>query len=252
MLNVVRRSQIQGLVAMDSSTVSHLGEIEAVWLDETGKVTYLSSSVGYIPLEQVADITNDVLSTYGRLVIDAPENVSHLDRKQVQSVTRMPLGWVEDFLFDWHTGEVAAYILTGKIAETFGECAVLAPDDVEEITLEGLILREGAEKRLKPRSKGLEGFLSEKSQQVQHLVKVMGSHLHHLIHPHDQPEIVQVRINEVMDELATLDEPDHNALQEAIAYLHEHWQSLQQSISRSENRAKSALASAWRHLTAKH
>lgn len=251
MLNIVRRSQIQGLIAMDSSTVSHLGEVEEVWLDATGRVAYLSGRDGYLPLDQVAGISNTALSTYGRLVVEMPENIQRLYKLSVQSSMGEPLGWVEDFLFDWHSGEIAAYILAGQIAESLDKYAVLYPGDVEEITVEYLTMREGAQEHLKPELEGLRGFLSEKSQQVQHLVKVMGDRLHHLISPQDPPEVVRVKIKDVSDELATSSEHDHHALQEATAYLHEQWESLQQSINRSSKRAKSALDSAWRHLTGK-
>lgn len=251
MLNIVRRSQIQGLIAMDSSTISHLGEVEEVWLDATGKVTYLSGSAGYLPLEQVANISNTALSTYGRLDVDAPTNLRHLDQLEVQSSLGEPLGWVEDFLFDWHTGEIAAYILAGRLAESLGEYAVLYPEDVQEITVGHLVIREGAQDHLKPESEGLQGFLSEKSQQVQHLVKVIGDRVHHLISPQDRPEVVRVKVKAVSDEIAASNHHDHNALQEATAYLHEQWESLQESISRSGNRAKTALDSAWKHLTGK-
>jgi sporulation protein YlmC with PRC-barrel domain len=251
MLNVVRHSQIQGLIAMDGSTIAHLGEVEAVWLDEMGKVAYLSGAAGYFPLEQVAAISNTALSTYGRLVVDAPENLQRLDQRVVKSSIGEPLGWVEDFLFDWHTGEIVAYILAGQIAESLGEYAVLYPADVEEMTVEYLMIHEGAQEHLKPESEGLQGFLSEKSQQVQHLVKVIGDRVHHLISPHDRPEVVRVKVKQVSDEMAASGEHDHPALQEATAYLHEQWESLQQSISRTGRRAKSALDSAWKHLTGK-
>jgi uncharacterized protein YrrD len=251
MLNVVRRSQVQGLIAMDGSTVSRLGEVEEVWLDETGKVAYLSGSAGYLPLEQVANISNQALSTYGWLAIDVPENLHRLSQLAVRSVRGEPLGWVEDFLFDWHTGRIVAYILAGQIAESLGESAVLYPEDVEEMTVEYLMICEGAEERFKPESEGLQGFLSEKSHQVRHLVKVIGDRVHHLISPDDRPEVVRVKVKEVSDEIAASGHHDHNALQEATAYLHEQWESLQQSISRSGSRAKTALNSAWKHLTGK-
>jgi sporulation protein YlmC with PRC-barrel domain len=251
MLKIVRRSQIQGLIAMDASTVSHLGEVEEVWLDEMGRVAYLSGPAGFVPLAQVADISYQALSTYGRLVIEAPENIRRLYRLAVQSSRGEPLGWVEDFLFDWHTGEIAAYILAGQIAESLGEYAVLYPEDVEAITVEHLIIREGTQERLKPESEGLGGFLSEKSHQVQQLVKVLGDRLHHLISPDDRPEVVRVKVKQVSDELATSGEHDHNALQEATAYLHEQWESLQQGIGRAGDRAKAAFDAAWKQLTAK-
>lgn len=251
MLNVVRRSQINGLIAMDSSTISHLGEVKEVWLDNAGKVAYLSGSTGYLPLEQVANISNIALSTYGQLDIDTPKNLRYLDQLAVQSSLGEPLGWVEDFLFDWHTGEIAAYILAGQISESLGEYAVLYPEDVAEITVGHLVMHEGAEKRLKPESEGLRGFLSEKPQQVQHLVKVIGDRVHHLISPQDQPEVVRVKVKAVSDEIAASNHHDHHALQEATAYLHEQWKSLQESINHSGDRAKTALDSAWKHLTGK-
>jgi sporulation protein YlmC with PRC-barrel domain len=251
MLNIVRRSQVRGLIAMDGSTISHLGEVEEVWLDETGKVAYLSGTAGYLPLEQVAAISNQALSTYGRLVVDMPDNLQRLHRLTVHSSIGESLGWIEDFLFDWHTGDIAAYILAGQIAEPLGEYAVLYPEDVAEIVGEYLMIREGSQERLKPESEGLRGFFSEKSHQVRDLVKVMGDRLHHLIAPDDQPEVVRVKVKDVSDEIAASGEHDHNALQEATAYLHEQWESLQQSISRSGSRAKSALDSAWKHLIRK-
>lgn len=253
MLNVVRRSQLHGLIAMDGSTISHLGEVEEVWLDETGKVAYLSGSAGYIPLEQVANISNQALSTYGRLIVDAPANLQRLYQLSVHSSRGEPIGWIEDFLFDWHTGEIAAYILAGQIAESLRESIVLYPEDVEEIAVGYLVMREGTQERLKSEAEGLRGFFSEKSDQVKHLVKVIGDRLHHLVSPSDHPEVVRVKVKqvsqEVGDELAASGDHDHSALQEATAYLHEQWESLQKNISRSGSRAKTALNSAWKRLT---
>ena len=249
MLNVVRRSQIRGLIAMDSSTVSHLGEIEEVWLDESGKVAYLSGSAGYLPLGQVADISHQALSTYGRLVIESPGNLQKLYQLAVVSSMGEPLGWVEDFLFDWHTGDIAAYILAGQIAASFGAYAVLQPEDVAMIATEHLTICEGAQKRLTPEPEGIRGFLSEKSQQVRQAVKVISDRLHHLLSPHDQRDVVQVKVKQVSDELKADGQHDHHTLQEATDYLHDQWESLQQSINRSSRRAKSALDSAWKHLT---
>ncbi len=251
MFNVIRRSQLQGLIAMDGSTISHLGEIEEVWLDETGKVVYISGTAGYIPLEQSANMRSQALSTYGNLVVDAPADLRQLHQLAVQTALGEPLGWVEDFLFDWHTGEIAAYILAGQIAESLGAFVVLYPEDVEEIAAAYLKTREGVQAHLKPESEGLRGLLSEKSQQVRHLVQVISDRVHHLISPHDRPEVVRVKVKDVSDELAASGEHDHTALQEATTYLHEQWESLQQSVDRSRRRAKLALDSAWKHLTEK-
>lgn len=251
MLNVVRRSQVKGLIAMDGPTITHLGEVEEIWLDDMGQVAYLSGTAGYLPLGQIATISDQAVSTYGRLIVEAPANLRHVDRLAVQSALGEPLGWIDDFLFDWHTGEIVAYILAGSIAEPFGEPVTLYPDDVEKLTLEALIVRTGAPERLKPASEGLQGFLSEKSKQVQHLVNVIGDRLHHLISPHDHPDVVRVKVKQVSDELAASGHHDHPALQEATAYLHDQWESLQQSISRSRRRATAALHAAWQHLTSK-
>lgn len=251
MLNIVRRSQIRGLMALDGSTLSHLGEVEEIWLDDAGRVAYLSGRAGYLPLGQVADVSHQALSTYGRLVMEVPADLQSLYQLAVHSALGEPLGWVEDFLFDWHTGEIVAYLLAGQIAESLGESVVLYPDDVAALTVDQLILREGAEARLQPESEGLRGFLSEKSQQVRHLVKMIGDRLHHLITPHDKPEVVRVKVKQVSEELAASGEHDHSALQEATAYLHEQWENLQHSISRAGERAKAAFDAAWKHLTAK-
>jgi hypothetical protein len=158
---------------------------------------------------------------------------------------------VEDFLFDWQTGEIVAYILGGEAAVPFGGRAVLSPEDVQEIAISQAIVRADTKDRLKSESEGLKGLLSEKSHQVRKLVKTMGDRLHDLISPHEHPEVVRVKIKTVSDELAASGEHDRHALKEATDYLHEQWHHLQQSISRAGSRTKAALDSAWRQLTGK-
>jgi uncharacterized protein YrrD len=249
MLNVIRYSQIIGLIAVDGSTASHLGEVEEVWLDEMEQIAYLSSVEGYLPLEQVSGVGSSAVSTYGRIFVNAPMNLHRLHQLAVQSTLGEPLGWIEDFLFDWQTGEIAAYILAGDIAEPFGGRAVLSPKDVQEVVAERVIIREAAKDHLKSEAEGLKGFLSEKSHQVRNLVNEISNRLHYLISPHDKPEVVRVKIKEVSDELASSGEHDNHTLKEASDFLHEQWQHLQQSISRAGSRAKSALDSAWKQLT---
>ncbi|WP_019502925.1 PRC-barrel domain-containing protein [Pseudanabaena sp. PCC 6802] len=251
MINVVRYSQIVGLVTVDSSTSSRLGAVEEVWLDDSGRIAYLSGVTGYLPLEQVARIGTSAVSTYGHLVVNAPMELYRLHRLAVRSPAGEPLGWVEDYLFDWHTGEIVAYILAGAIADAFGERAVLLPGDVQAIAAETVIIREDAKARLSSEADGLKGFLSEKSHQVRHLVQVIGDRLHDLIAPHDRPEAVRVKIKMVSDELTSSGEHDRHVLQEATDFLHEQWHHLQQSISRASSRAKVALDSAWQHFTGK-
>lgn len=161
------------------------------------------------------------------------------------------MGWVEDFLFDWETGDVAAYILGGEIAAPFGGRAVLFPDDVEAIDAEAIIFKEDATNHLQSESEGLKGFLSEKSQQVKNLVKRMGDRLHSLVSTHDRPEVVRVKIKEVRDELAQSGQHDRNALEEASEFLQEKWEDFQQSVSRTGKRMKQAIDSAWKLLTHK-
>jgi uncharacterized protein YrrD len=251
MLNVVRRSQIVGLMAFDRSTASPLSQVEEAWLDETGRIAYLSGGMEYLPLEQVSSVGTEAIVTYGRLRVDAPTNLRRLHQLAVQSTQGQPLGWVEDFLFDWQTGEIVAYILSGEAAIPFGGRAVLYPEDVQEIAMSEAIVRADTKNRLKSESEGLKGLLSEKSQQVRKLVKTMGDRLHDLISPHDRPEVVRVKIKTVSDELASAGEHDRHALKEATDYLHEQWHHLQQSISRAGSRTKAALDSAWRQLTGK-
>lgn len=160
-------------------------------------------------------------------------------------------GWVDDFLFDWETGEIAAYILAGDIAAPFGGRAVLFPEDVQSIQAEVIVIKEGANKRLLNESEGLKGFLSEKSQQVKNLVNRMSSRLKSLVSPHDKPEVVRVKINEVRDELEPSLEHDKNALQQATEFLQDEWESFHQSLNRASDRVKKAFDSAWKHLTDK-
>ena len=249
MFNVVRYSQIVGLIAVDSSTTSHLGEVEEVWLDEMGRIAYLSSLEGYMSLEQMSGVGATAVSTYGRIYDRAPMNLRRLHRLVVRSTLDEPLGWIEDFLFDWHTGEIVAYILAGDIAEPFGGKAVLYPEDVREIIAEKVVVREGAKDRLKSEAEGLKGFLSEKSHQVRHLVRVISDRLHDLISPHDKPEVVRVKIETASNEFADSGEHDRHTLKEATDFLQEQWQHLQQSISRARSRAKSALDSAWKQIS---
>jgi len=251
MLNIIRYSQVIGLVAVDSSMNGHLGEVEEIWLDDAGRIKYFSSSEGYLPLEQVSGIGDRAVSTYGRLVMLRPGPLHRLHGLAVQSSMGEPLGRIDDFLFDWQTGQIAAYLLTGDIAAPFGGRAVLAPEDVREIVVERLTIRAGGEQQLTSEAGGLEGFLSEQSQQVRQLVRVMGDRLHDLITPEDRPEAVRVKIKQVSDELAGSDGNDRDALTAATQFLHDRWESLQQSISRTSHRTKAALESAWKQLTSK-
>ncbi|RMF21659.1 MAG: photosystem reaction center subunit H [Cyanobacteria bacterium J083] len=251
MMNVIRRSQIIGLSTMDASTATAYDQVEEVWVDENGRVVYLAGIAGYTPLEQVAVIGSDAVLTYATSLFEPPSDLVRLNRLQVTSPLSDPLGWIEDFLFDWETGEIAAYIVGGDIAEPFGGRAVLFPEDVETIDAEVVVIKEEAKDRLKSEAEGLKGFLSEKSQQVKNLVGTMGNRLRSLISPQDKPEVVHVKIKKVSDELAASGKHDKNALAEATEFLQDKWSDLQQSVSRTGQRMKSALDSAWKKLTHK-
>jgi uncharacterized protein YrrD len=248
MLNVVRRSQIIGWIAIDSSTANSFGELEEVWLDDSGRIAYFSGGETYLPVEKIAGVGMGAVSVYYPPVEDTPENLRRLHEITVESTLGENLGWVKDFLFDWQTGEIAAYIVAGEIAAPFGGRAVLYPEDIEEIAIDKVIIREDVKHQLEAESEGLKGFFSEKSQQVQHLVHIIGNRLHHLISPSDKPEVVRVKIKEVSDEVAASTNHPHYALQEATEFLQEQWHSLQQSIARAGKRAKSALDAAWKQI----
>lgn len=264
-MSVIRRSQLIGLMTMDGSTATKYDRVEEVWLDEDGRVVYLAGEEGYTPLEQVSVIGPDAVLTYSSNILmqslqrreppqraaslfEPTSNLRRLNRMQVSSSMSDPLGWVEDFLFDWETGDIAAYVLGGDIAEPFGGRAVLFPEDVEIIDAEAVIIKEGAKDHLQSEAEGLKGFLSEKSQQVKHLVKKMSNRLRSLVSAHDEPEVVRVKIREVSDELAA-GKHDKNALAEATEFVQDKWQDLQRSIERASKRTKSALDSAWKKLT---
>ncbi|WP_026735564.1 PRC-barrel domain-containing protein [Fischerella sp. PCC 9605] len=251
MINVVRRSQILGLMTMDSGSATRFDAVEEVWIDDRGRVTYLSGSQGYTPLEQVSVIGPDAVLTYSSTVVSQPTNLHRLYQLPVRSPMSDSLGWIEDFLFDWETGDIAAYILGGDIATSFGERAVLYPEDVEVIDAEAVVVREGAKERLKSESEGLKGFISEKSQQVRNLVKTMSDRLKSIVSPQDKPEVVRVKIKEVHDELEASGKHDKNILQQATQFLLAEWESFQESAHRAGDRVKHALDSAWKHLTKK-
>lgn len=248
MLTVVRHSQIQGLTAIDRATLSNLGPIQDTWVDGSQRVIYLSSPVGYLPLDQVADISPNVISTYGRLVVENPGQLQRLSRLSVQSFRGDQLGWVEDFLFDWHTGEIAAYVLAGRSVEPLGEHAVFYPDDVAAIAADCLRLRQDAHTGLVPESEGLQGLLSETPPPVRSLVKELSDRLRPLVSPHDHPEAVRVKVKAVSEELAAAGEHPPAILARATALLQQNWSSLQHSLARSGQRAKTALDNARRHL----
>lgn len=251
MMNVIRFSQIVGLMAMDGSTASKYDCIEEVWLDESGRVVYLSGRETHTPIEQISVVGNDAVLTYSSSFFQPAKDLFRLNRMQVSYPESDPLGWVEDFLFDWSTGEIVAYVLGGDISEPFDGRSVLFPDDIETIDAEAIIIKEEARNRLQSEAEGLKGFISEKSQQVRYIVRKMRDRLSSLIHPQDEPETIHIKIREVSDELAESGRHNRDTLKEATEFLHDRWSELQHNISRANKRMQSALDSSWQKLTHK-
>lgn len=251
MFSNIRFSQIIGLVAIDSATAAHLGKIQDIWVDNTGRIVYLSSAQGYLPLEQVAGVSTQAISTYGHLSIIPEGELRSLQRLAVLSSLNEPIGWIEDFVFDWHTGEITAYILSGNVASAWGDRAVLSPEDIREITGDTATLALGAPARLRSEAEGLQDFLSEKQHQVRQLIHELSDRLREMISPRDRPETVRVKIKTAIDEMADSDRADRHLLQEATDFLLDRWDSLQDYLHRAGIRSQRAMESAWKHLTGK-
>ncbi|EDX83374.1 hypothetical protein S7335_554 [Synechococcus sp. PCC 7335] len=254
MLNLIRYSQMVDLVAIDSGTSEYLGPIRDVWVDDTGRIVYLSSDRGYIPLIQVAGVSTQAVSTRG-LLIQSPPLLHRLKKLPIAASTKDNLeefdGWVEDFLFDWQTGEVTHYILAGKIAKEIGDRAVLAAEKVKTITAKAVVVEDDAQANLQSEASGLRGFLSEKQCQVRQLVHELSDRLHHQISADDTPQVVHVKIKAAGDDIAATNHPNQHLLAEAINFLHDHWEILQRSVRQANSRTQQALSSTWKQLTTK-
>ncbi len=89
-MNVIRRSQIIGLITMDGSTATEYDRVEEVWLDENGRVVYLAGSNGYTPLEQVSVIDPDAVLTYSSSFFEPSSNLRHFNcmRERKEFVTK--------------------------------------------------------------------------------------------------------------------------------------------------------------------
>ncbi|MFS8802155.1 photosystem reaction center subunit H [Synechococcus sp. R6-5] len=248
MEQIIRRSQVVGLLALDGSTATALGTVEEIWVDPTGRVCYFTSQQGYTPLEQISLIGPDALLTYSTVFATPLTPISSLYRRTVRIGNR-EVGWIEDFLFDWETGAIAAYILGGSIAEPWGGRAVLLPEDVEAIDVDAVVVKEDAPQRLKSEAEGLKNFWSEKSRQVKQLIQRMGDRLKALVSPQDPPEVVRVKVKQVRDELAKGGKFDLSLLDEAAEFLQHKWETWQHRLSRAAQRMQAALQAAWEKLT---
>jgi len=251
MINVIRRRQIVGLIIIEDEEMTPFDRVKEVWSDATRRVNYLACTQGYARLQQVSDVTPDTVFTYDRWLLEAPNNIYCLYRLAVDSPAGNTLGWIDDFLFDWQTGEIIAYIVAGVMAATFGERAVLLAEDVEAIDEGAILLKEGALNRLKSESEGLKGFLCEKSPQVRKLVKRISDRLDYLIYPNDKPEVIRHKIKTVRDELASDRHCDCNALAEAAIFVQQHWENIQPSLTQRKEWAKSSLETAWQEIIGK-
>lgn len=248
MFNIIRYSQMVGLTAIGNTTNSHLGNVEEIWLDESGYVTYLSSGQRYWSLHQVASVGRGTISVDRPLLVAAPPHLHHGYQLPVRSRVGETLGWVEDFLFDWQTGEIVAYILAGEIASDLGERVILLPGDIEKYTPEALLIPEGAKNLLKPESEGLNDFICEKSDQVKFLIQEMINRLQRLYSLNDGPDKLQIKIQQVSKDLASTNEYDQRHLAEATEFLHNQWANLQNGINRNLNIAQTALEKAWKEI----
>ncbi len=248
MEQIVRRSQVVGLLALDGSTATALGTVEEIWVDPEGRVSYFASQQGYTPLEQISLIGPDALLTYSTVFATPATPISSLYQRAVR-IGDQPVGWIEDFLFDWETGSIAAYILGGSIADPWGGRAVLLPEDVEVIEADAVVVKEDAPQRLKSEAEGLKSFWSEKSRQVKQLIQRMGDRLRALVGPQDPPEVVRIKVKQVRDELAKGGKFEPSLLDEAAEFLQHKWTTWQQRLGRAAQRMQAALQAAWEKLT---
>lgn len=107
MLNVVHRSQIIDWIAIDSSTTNSFGELDEVWLDDSGRIAYFSGGETYLPVEGIAGVGMGAVSVYYPPLEYTRENLQRLHEITVESTLGEPLGWVENFLKEV-SDEVAA------------------------------------------------------------------------------------------------------------------------------------------------
>ncbi|HIK27275.1 MAG: PRC-barrel domain-containing protein [Oscillatoriaceae bacterium SKW80] len=195
--------------------------VQRVWVDDSGKVNYIADSRGYIRLPDAIESDFERLHELYHMGIFSPQGER--------------LGWVEDFLFDWNTGNIAAYIIGGNMAAPFGGRAVLYPEDVEVIDAEAVVVKEGAQlSRFEKESQGLQSFLSATSRTVENLVKTVSERFKSLFSPQGKSQVIRVKIKQEGNA--------SNSLPKATNFLLSHWQSLTDKFQR-------ALQAAWKELT---
>lgn len=195
--------------------------VQKVWVDDSGKVNYIADSRGYIRVPDAIESDFERLQELYHMNIFSPQGER--------------LGWVENFLFDWNTGNIAAYIIGGDMAAPFGGRAVLYPEDVEVIDAEAVIVKEGAQlSRFEKESQGWQSFLSATSQTLENLVKTTGERIKSLFSPQGKSQVIRVKIKQGGN--------TSNPLPKAADFLVSHWENLTDKVQR-------ALQAAWKELT---
>ncbi|MCU0533058.1 MAG: PRC-barrel domain-containing protein [Hydrococcus sp. Prado102] len=249
MLYLIRRSQIVGLMTIEKEANAFLDRVKEVWSDPTGRVAYLGCTKGYARLQQVLEIEPNAIYTGDRWrSVEIPSHLRCLYRLDVYSWRRESLGWVKDFIFDWQTGEIKAYILAGKITGRFNRRVVLLPEDVKVMEANAIVIKEGAQKRIKSASEGLKGFLCEKSPRIQKLVKYMSDRLYPHISPDDNSDVIRFKINLFANELVLEGKYNKHDLLKATEFVQQYWKDIAYSLNRSKEVAQSSLEAAWKQI----
>ncbi|WP_414753934.1 hypothetical protein [Anabaena sp. CCY 9910] len=131
MLNVVRCSQIIGWIAIDRSTANSLGELEEVWLDDSGRIAYFSGKETYLPVEGIAGTANPDLAAAVAQKLNIPLGKSLVERfldsvdrivcvmmpKNLDALAKPAAGialWYEDFRQKTHA-EVCELLTRQKL-----------------------------------------------------------------------------------------------------------------------------------------
>jgi sporulation protein YlmC with PRC-barrel domain len=251
MLNLIRRSQVVGLMTIEKENNTFLDRVKEVWSDPTGRVAYLSCTKGYARLQQVTETASNAIYTCDRWrSVKTPSNLRCLHRLNVYSLRREYVGWVKDFIFDWQTGEIKAYILAGKITGRcrFNRKVVLLPEDVEVMEANGIVIKHNAQKRIKSASEGLKGFLCEKSPQVQKLVKYMSDRLYPYISVEDRSDVISFKIYLFANELSLDPTYNRHELFKATEFVQKYWKDIAYSLNHSKEVAQSSLEEAWKQI----
>lgn len=149
MVDRIRRSQLIGIETMDFETGTPYGSIDEVWVNPLGRASHLTTDhQACIPIKQVSDITHNPVLTHTLSLMSHPNKLYRLHHISVlASPSQTPFGWVEDFLFDWTTGDIEAYIIADNIAAPLERRTMLFPDEVEQMADKFMVLKADANNR---------------------------------------------------------------------------------------------------------